>query len=278
MIIGPRYYPQPAGPDSSYKSRGFTLESPHPAARAVNFGSPIQAAPCTRSLHGLVATMGRDPSCDLVLNDPKCSREHAVVEVPLRTASSSATTGAANGITRQRPKAERARPQDRRRRQARRRGHHGAARARPGTLVDGRVQPRTDVGRPAAEPRRPCRRSRACRPASDRPRRARPPAPRAQTSVPPVARAQTVPSGPAWKAPARPLTVAVLAVLWVPQHSLPHPHRLRLAQSVPAAGGWSWPALLVVARGRRGGDGRRALERGGLGVRRRRSRSPRSGS
>ena len=31
-------------------------------------------------LEGNVATVGRDPSSDLVLNDPKCSRRHAVIE------------------------------------------------------------------------------------------------------------------------------------------------------------------------------------------------------
>jgi len=32
------------------------------------------------ALEGRVAVVGRDPSCDLVINDPKCSRRHAVVE------------------------------------------------------------------------------------------------------------------------------------------------------------------------------------------------------
>ncbi|HET7747570.1 MAG TPA: FHA domain-containing protein [Vicinamibacteria bacterium] len=31
-------------------------------------------------LGGTVVTLGRDPGCDLVLNDPKCSRRHAIVE------------------------------------------------------------------------------------------------------------------------------------------------------------------------------------------------------
>jgi hypothetical protein len=31
-------------------------------------------------LGGSVAVIGRDPGCDIVLNDPKCSRRHAVVE------------------------------------------------------------------------------------------------------------------------------------------------------------------------------------------------------
>jgi hypothetical protein len=32
------------------------------------------------ALESAVAVVGRDPSCDLVINDPKCSRRHAVVE------------------------------------------------------------------------------------------------------------------------------------------------------------------------------------------------------
>jgi pSer/pThr/pTyr-binding forkhead associated (FHA) protein len=31
-------------------------------------------------LQGTVAILGRDPSCDLVINDVKCSRRHAVME------------------------------------------------------------------------------------------------------------------------------------------------------------------------------------------------------
>jgi hypothetical protein len=48
-------------------------------------------------LSGTVAVLGRDPSCDLVLNDPKCSRRHAVLEagpdgIAVRDA------GSANGV------------------------------------------------------------------------------------------------------------------------------------------------------------------------------------
>jgi len=32
------------------------------------------------ALEGKVASVGRDPTCDIVINDPKCSRRHAVVE------------------------------------------------------------------------------------------------------------------------------------------------------------------------------------------------------
>jgi hypothetical protein len=59
------------------------------------------------ALDARVAAVGRDPSCDLVINDPKCSRRHAVVEsgpggVVIRD------TGSANGIVVNGRKAERA--------------------------------------------------------------------------------------------------------------------------------------------------------------------------
>src|SRR5688500_20199727 len=49
-------------------------------------------------IDGGIAVVGRDPSCDLVLNDPKSSRRHAVVEsapdgLVIRD------TGSANGIS-----------------------------------------------------------------------------------------------------------------------------------------------------------------------------------
>jgi pSer/pThr/pTyr-binding forkhead associated (FHA) protein len=48
-------------------------------------------------LDGTVAILGRDPSCDLVLNDVKCSRRHAVVEAgPQGLAIRD--TGSANGV------------------------------------------------------------------------------------------------------------------------------------------------------------------------------------
>jgi pSer/pThr/pTyr-binding forkhead associated (FHA) protein len=48
-------------------------------------------------LPGPLAVLGRDPSCDLVLNDAKCSRRHAVVEVGLQGLSVR-DTGSANGV------------------------------------------------------------------------------------------------------------------------------------------------------------------------------------
>lgn len=48
-------------------------------------------------LTGTIATLGRDPSCDLVLNDPKCSRRHAVLEGE-PGALSIRDSGSANGV------------------------------------------------------------------------------------------------------------------------------------------------------------------------------------
>jgi hypothetical protein len=48
-------------------------------------------------LQGSLAVLGRDPSCDLVLNDAKCSRRHAVVEAG-PDGLSIRDSGSANGI------------------------------------------------------------------------------------------------------------------------------------------------------------------------------------
>jgi pSer/pThr/pTyr-binding forkhead associated (FHA) protein len=48
-------------------------------------------------LEGTVAILGRDPSCDLVLNDVKCSRRHAVVEAGTQGLAIR-DTGSANGV------------------------------------------------------------------------------------------------------------------------------------------------------------------------------------
>jgi len=58
-------------------------------------------------LQGTLAVLGRDPSCDLVLNDTKCSRKHAVIEAgPQGIAIRD--TGSANGIFVNGSKVERA--------------------------------------------------------------------------------------------------------------------------------------------------------------------------
>jgi type II secretory pathway pseudopilin PulG len=62
-------------------------------------------------LSGTLAVLGRDPSSDLVLNDPKCSRRHAVVEAgPEGMAIRDA--GSANGIYLNGKKVERAKLAD----------------------------------------------------------------------------------------------------------------------------------------------------------------------
>jgi hypothetical protein len=48
-------------------------------------------------LQGTLAVLGRDPSCDLVLNDAKCSRRHAVVEAGPQGLSIR-DSGSANGV------------------------------------------------------------------------------------------------------------------------------------------------------------------------------------
>jgi len=57
---------------------------------------------------GGVATVGRDPSSDLVLNDPKCSRRHAVIEESA-DGMTIRDSGSANGVLVNGKKAERSR-------------------------------------------------------------------------------------------------------------------------------------------------------------------------
>ncbi|HET6898721.1 MAG TPA: FHA domain-containing protein, partial [Vicinamibacteria bacterium] len=73
----------------------FRVQYPSGAAHEVEFP-------------GSVATVGRDPSSDLVLNDPKCSRRHAVIEdsadgITIRD------SGSANGVLVNGKKTERSR-------------------------------------------------------------------------------------------------------------------------------------------------------------------------
>jgi len=64
----------------------------------VRFEVRYPAAPAHEvELQGTIAVLGRDPSCDLVLNDAKCSRRHAVIEAgPQGIAIRDA--GSANGV------------------------------------------------------------------------------------------------------------------------------------------------------------------------------------
>jgi FHA domain-containing protein len=159
-------------------------------------------------LEGTVAILGRDPSCDLVLNDVKCSRRHAVVEAgPQGLAIRD--TGSANGVFLNGKKVDRAPlsegdvfrlgdvtltvlPED-----------------MPGTLVMGPDE------LPAGTPPRPAPRPPAPSPAApSAARRAETAALRNTETVPPHLRPLT--ARPRARAEAhRPLTLTVLAILWM---------------------------------------------------------------
>jgi len=64
-------------------------------------------APHEVTLQGTVAILGRDPTCDLVLNDPRCSRRHAVIEAGPQGLTIR-DTGSANGVIVNGEKVERA--------------------------------------------------------------------------------------------------------------------------------------------------------------------------
>src|SRR5262249_4578224 len=54
-------------------------------------------SPHTIELQGSLVVPGRDPGCDLVISDPKCSRRHAVIEA-VGQGLTIRDTGSANGI------------------------------------------------------------------------------------------------------------------------------------------------------------------------------------
>ena len=157
-------------------------------------------------LEGTVAILGRDPSCDLVLNDVKCSRRHAVVEAgPQGLAIRD--SGSANGVFLNGKKVDRAPlndgdvfrlgdvtltvlPED-----------------MPGTLVMGpdELPAGTPPPRAAARPLAPSPAAPA-RPAAA--------ALRNTETVPPHFRPATAPPR-ARPEPQRPLTLTVLAILWM---------------------------------------------------------------
>ena len=172
-------------------------------------------------LEGTVAILGRDPSCDLVLNDVKCSRRHAVVEAgPQGLAVRD--TGSANGVFLNGKKVDRSPlnegdvfrlgdvlltvlPED-----------------IPGTLVMGPEE----LGNAPAPPPRPS----ATLP------------PRNTETVPP----QLLPIGVMTRArpePHRPLTLTVLAILWMISVVLYPAAGLAAARS----GGGAWAVLAMVA-------------------------------
>jgi hypothetical protein len=180
-------------------------------------------------LQGTVAVLGRDPSCELVLSDSKCSRRHAVLEAgPQGIAIRDA--GSANGVFVNDKKVERAAlsegdivrlgdvvlkvlpeevpgtlmmgPEDMET------GDHpvGAPEARPAAPVP----PAPASSAPAARP--PAEAAASLRPAV-RPSPA--PEPPAPPPPPPRPRAEPRPSSAAPARSDRPLTVTLLAILWL---------------------------------------------------------------
>jgi len=174
-------------------------------------------------LEGTVAILGRDPTCDLVLNDVKCSRRHAVVEAgPQGLAIRD--TGSANGVFLNGKKVDRSPlsegdvfrlgdvlltvlPED-----------------MPGTLVMGPEE----MGKAPAPPPAP-------RPGAGKP-------PRNTETVPPHLRPVVV-APKARPEPQRPLTLTVLAILWTISVLLYPAVGLAVARSV---GGLSAVLAVVV--------------------------------
>jgi FHA domain-containing protein len=203
------------------------------------------------AIEGLIAVVGRDPSCDLVLNDPKSSRRHAVVEsgpdgLVIRD------TGSANGISVNGRKTERAAlsPGD-----VFRIGDVEVTilGEEVGTLVMDDLGPQSMGGGPPANTGTlPPRDSfpPAAPGSPPLPTRAPPAAARADDPMgPPTGsgREGTAPAGTSWKPATRPLTVSVLAVLWglsIPFHTV---IGVALARSRPGSGMWIAGLLVLFA-------------------------------
>jgi hypothetical protein len=168
-------------------------------------------------LSGTVAVVGRDPSCDLVLNDAKCSRRHAVLEagpdgIAIRDA------GSANGIYVNNQKVERANLKDG---DLVRLGEvliKILPEEMPGTLVMAPDEIEDSLKSMPVDPT-------PTPPVAPAPVRPAPPRPPLPVAGPPAPRAPAPPPPPPPPAPARvarvasgrgerPLTVTLLAVSW----------------------------------------------------------------
>jgi Inner membrane component of T3SS, cytoplasmic domain len=176
-------------------------------------------SPHTIELQGSLVVLGRDPGCDLVISDPKCSRRHAVIEA-VGQGLTIRDTGSANGIYVNGKRVERSslEPDDFVR------IGEVILKVLPdeitGTIVMGPDE--LEAPTPAAVPE-----AKASPPATREerapPRPAASAAPRSgPRAVPPPTRRPVAPAPPdalrtagARAAPTRPLTVTVLAVLWL---------------------------------------------------------------
>jgi hypothetical protein len=176
-------------------------------------------------LQGTFAVLGRDPSCDLVLNDVKCSRRHAVIEAgPEGLAIRD--TDSANGIFVNGQKIERAKLHEG---DLVRLGEivlrvlpeqiTGTVVMGPEDLVDLAPSPAPVAAPPVAPPLPPRRPVPPTAPLTPPPRVVAPrPSPPAAPRPPAPARPSAPPSAgatPGRALPPRPLTVQVLAALWI---------------------------------------------------------------
>ena len=179
-------------------------------SRGVKFQVQYPNAPGHEvELQGTVAILGRDPSCDLVLNDVKCSRRHAVVEAGPQGLVVR-DTGSANGVYLNGKKVERSAVIDG---DVIRLGDvllTVLPEEVPGTVVMGPDEMPEATAPPVPRPVRP--------PAAP----AAPPAPppravaqRKTETVPPGVRMTIPPRAQILVPPQRPLTLSVLAMLWM---------------------------------------------------------------
>jgi hypothetical protein len=175
-------------------------------------------SPHTIELQGSLVVLGRDPSCDLVISDPKCSRRHAVIEA-VGQGLTIRDTGSANGIFVNGKRVERSslEPDDFVR------IGEVILKVLPdeitGTVVMGPDEleapaPAAPAELKAAPPAAREERAVARPPAAAAPRsgpRAVPPPSRRPASAP----SDALRTAGARVAPARPLTITILAVLWL---------------------------------------------------------------
>ncbi len=198
-------------------------------------GSPQQV-----ELQGTLITLGRDPGCDLVISDVKCSRRHAVIEAGAQGLTIR-DTGSANGVFVNAKKVER-------------------ASLEPGDLVRVgevflKVLPEEITGTVVMGPDEleagPAEAGTRPPPPKSEPPKPRPPAapaPRSgprPVSAPARAPAEALRTAGASVAPARPLTVTVLGVLWLVSSLLFLGGGLLAA----ARGGWTGLTLAAAALG-----------------------------
>jgi hypothetical protein len=173
-------------------------------------------SPHTIELQGSLVVLGRDPGCDLVISDPKCSRRHAVIEA-VGQGLTIRDTGSANGIFVNGKRVERSslEPDDFVR------IGEVILKVLPdeitGTVVMGQdeLEPPAPAAPPELKTAPPATREERALP---RPPAAIPPRPGPRPVPAPARRpapADALLTAGARVAPARPLTVTILAVLWL---------------------------------------------------------------